>query len=94
MKRPEALTAVDTAATTTTMTKIENAIEGLPHNCFNRLHDRVLCAGSKDKENALTIRNYITSLRSETNLSDNYRKVVVMLLCDLSMFFSACTSLI
>ena len=91
MKRPEVLTTAATDANATiTITKIENTTEGLPHNCFNRLYNRVLCAGSKDKgkENAMTICDYISSLRSEINSSDNYRKVVVMLLCDLSMFFN------
>jgi integrase/recombinase XerD len=88
MKRPEVLTSAATTATTITMMKIENATEGLPPNCFNRLHNRVLCFGSKGKENALIICDYISSLRSEINPSDNYRKVVIMLLCDLSIFFN------
>jgi hypothetical protein len=49
MKRPEVLTVAPAAATTITTTKIENATEGLPPNCFNRLHNRVLCSGSKGK---------------------------------------------
>jgi hypothetical protein len=36
----------------------------------------------------MTICDYISSVRSEINSSDNYRKVVIMLLCDLSMFFN------
>ena len=86
MKRPEVLTVA--AATTITTTKIENATAGLPTNCFNRLHNRVLCAGAKakgegkgkGKENAMAICDYISSLRSEVNPSDNYRKTVIMLL--------------
>jgi hypothetical protein len=78
MKRPEVLTVA--AATTITTTKIENATAGLPTNCFNRLHNRVLCAGAKakgkgkgkGKENAMAI--------SRVNPSDNYRKTVIMLL--------------
>ena len=90
MKRPEVLTSAATTATTITMMKIENATEGLPPNCFKRLHNRVLCSGSKGKgkENALIICDYISSLRSEINPSDNYRKVVIMLLRDLSIFFN------
>jgi hypothetical protein len=74
------------AATTITTTKIENATAGLATNCFNRLHNRVLCAGAKakgkgkGKENAMAICDYISSLRSEVNPSDNYRKTVIMLL--------------
>src|ERR671931_273831 len=83
--------SVITTATTTITKKIENAIEGLPTNCFNHLHNRVLlCAGSKKgkgKENAIMICDYIFSLRSETNPSDNYRKDIIKLLCKLSMFF-------
>jgi hypothetical protein len=44
-------------------------------------------AGPKGKQNALTICDYIFSLRSEINPSDNYRRDVIKLLCNLSMFF-------
>ena len=54
-------------------TKIENVTEGLSSDCFNLLYNRVLPA-SKGRENALTICDYICSLKSEINLSDNYRK--------------------
>ena len=49
--------------------KIENATEGLSPECFNFLHKRVL---PTNKENALTICDYISSLRSEINPSDGY----------------------
>jgi integrase len=92
MKRPEVLAAAAAESLTTiTTTKIENATEGLLPNCFNRLQNRVLSAGPKGKENALIICDYISSLRSEINPSDNYRKVVIILLCDLSMFFNSST---
>jgi hypothetical protein len=52
-------------------TKIENATEGLPHNCFNCLHYKVL---HEFKENALTICDYISSLKSEVNQSDRKNK--------------------
>jgi hypothetical protein len=67
-----------------TKTKIENATEGLPHNCFNYLSNRVLPAS---RENALTICDYIFSLRSEINLSDHYRNDTIILLSNVSMFF-------
>jgi hypothetical protein len=64
--------------------KIENATEGLSSNCFNRLFGMVL-PGSR--ENALTICDYISSLKSEINPSDHYRKGTILLLCNLSIFF-------
>jgi integrase len=48
----------------------------------------LLAAGPKGKQNALTICDYIFSLRSEINPSDNYRRDVIKLLCNLSMFFT------
>ena len=70
-------------------TKIEDATEGLSSYCFNYLSNKVLLPGSKiGKENALTICDYIYSLRSEINLSYNYRKDTIMLLCNLSTFFN------
>jgi hypothetical protein len=68
----------------TTKTKIENATEGLPHRCFNYLYNRILPAS---RENALTICNYIFSLRSEINLSNHYRDDTIILLCNLSRYF-------
>ena len=65
-------------------TKIENATEGLSSNCFNHLFNRVLPAS---KENALTICDYISSLKSEIDPSDHYRKDTIILLCSLSTFF-------
>ena len=52
-------------------TKIENATEGLSRSCFNYLSNRVLPAS---KENALTICDYISCLKSEINPSSKYRK--------------------
>jgi hypothetical protein len=68
-------------------TKIENATEGLSSNCFNHVFNRILPA-SRGKENALTICDYISSLRSEINPSDHYRKDTIILLCSLSTFFN------
>jgi hypothetical protein len=69
-----------------TRTKIENATEGLPYTCFNYLFNRVLPA-SKGKENALTICDYMSCLKSEINPSDHYRKDTIILLCNISTFF-------
>lgn len=66
-------------------TKIETATEGLSSNCFNFLHNKVLPA---NKENALTICDYISSLKSEINPSDHYRKNTIILLCTFSIFFN------
>ena len=62
--------------------KIENATEGLPSHCFNSLH-RILPAS---KENALVICDYISSIKSEINPSDAYRKDTIILLCNFSVF--------
>ncbi|MFL6408424.1 MAG: hypothetical protein ACJ71F_15350, partial [Nitrososphaeraceae archaeon] len=74
-------------ATTAIKTMIENATEGLPYRCFNYLFNKVL-PGSRGKENALTICDYMSSLRSEINPSDNYRRDNIILLCDFSIFFN------
>lgn len=65
--------------------KIENTVEGLPSDCFNFLHNRVLPAS---RENAITICDYISSLKSEINPSDGYRDNTVTLLCKFSIFFN------
>jgi integrase/recombinase XerD len=62
--------------------KIENALDGLPSHCFNLLR-KVLSA---NKENALTICYYISTLNSEINPSDVYRMDIIILLCKFSMF--------
>jgi hypothetical protein len=81
------------AITTTTMstlsdnvmiTKIKSATEGLSSNCFNHLFDRVLPVS---RENAFTICDYISSIKSEINPSDHYRRDTIILLCSLSTFF-------
>jgi hypothetical protein len=93
---PTSTSASAIAAATTTSTsssnnimiktKIENATEGLPSTCFNYLSNRILPA-ARGKENALTICDYISSLKSEINPSDHYRKDTIILLCSLSTFF-------
>jgi len=64
--------------------KLENTVEGLPLQCFNYLCKRVLPANT---ENALTICDYISSLKSEINPSNSYRKNTIILLCKFSAFF-------
>jgi integrase/recombinase XerD len=68
--------------------RIENATHELSDRCFNYLSNRVLLSPSIiGKQNALTICNYISSLRSEINPSNHYRNDTIILLCDLSIFF-------
>jgi integrase len=76
-----------TKTNTTIKTMIENATAGLSSRCFNYLSNRVL-PGYRGKENALTICDYMSSLRSEINPSDNYRRDNIILLCSLSTFFN------
>ena len=92
MKRPKISIATTTPTTTAASSitsdierKIENATEGLSPECFNFLHKRVL---PTNKENALTICDYISSLRSEINPSDGYRRNNIILLCKFSAFFN------
>jgi len=63
--------------------EIERATEGLSFDCFNLLYKGVLPA---NKENALTICDYTSALKSEINSSDEYRKTNIFLLC--SYYFS------
>jgi hypothetical protein len=65
--------------------KLENATEGLSHDCFNWLYEKV---AKYSKENAEVIANYIMSMKTETNLSDNYRRCIIILLSKFSIFFS------
>ena len=82
-------TRVDTTNSTLSETeverqKIENATEGLATRHFNLLHNDVL---PQNKENAMIICNYIQSMRQELNLSDSYRKDIIVLLGSFSTFF-------
>jgi integrase len=63
--------------------KIENATEGLTHNCFNWLKK----VANNNKDNVIGIANYIMSMKTETNLSNSYRKSVIILLSKFSIFF-------
>jgi hypothetical protein len=62
--------------------KIQNATEGLSHDCFNLL-EKV----TSSKDNVVIITNYIMSMKAETNLSDNYRRCIIILLSKFSIFF-------
>jgi len=63
--------------------KIENITEGLSANCFNILYNRILPAS---RENALSICDYISAMRSEINIVDHYRKDAIILLSSFSIF--------
>jgi hypothetical protein len=78
MKEREVLAATSATADAA----IVSATEGLSLNCFHHLHNDV------SKKTALTICNYIFSLKSEVNPVDHYRKDVIILLCKLHTFFN------
>ena len=78
------------AKTTNTVTQtdsdigmIEGATHGLGRDCYNALA-RVL---SQNRGNAITICEYVKSMRHEVNLSDAYRVLVILGLCRFSIFF-------
>ena len=77
-------TATTTVASEIDTRKIENITQGLASYCFNMLHNRVL---PHNRDNAMTICEYISSMKHELNLSDNYREDVIMLLSRFSIFF-------
>jgi len=64
--------------------KLENATEDLPSRCSGLLQ-RMLPA---NRDNVLTICDYILSLKSEINLSNNYRRDVIELLYKFSTLFN------
>jgi integrase len=64
--------------------KLENATEDLPSRCSGLLQ-RMLHV---NRENTLTICDYILSLKSEINLSNSYRRDVIHLLYKFSAFFN------
>jgi integrase len=90
MKESEVLvvTTNPSMESTSLSDKVTATTEGLLPNCYHHLHDKVLCTGSKGRENAMTICDYISSLKSEINPSDHYRRDTIMLLCNLSTFFN------
>ncbi len=63
--------------------KIENATDGLSHDCFNWLEK----VASNNRDNVMLIANYIASMKTEINLSNNYRRSIIILLSKFSLFF-------
>jgi hypothetical protein len=60
--------------------KIEEATAGLTSQYIGRLKNKV------SEDNALAISDFILSAKSEINLSDNYRKLIITVLGQLSAF--------
>ena len=63
--------------------KIQNTTEGLSYDCFNWLEK----VASNIKDNVIVIANYIMSMKTETNLSNNYRRSIIILLSKFWIFF-------
>ncbi len=63
--------------------KIQNATEGLSHDCFIWLK-RI---ANNNKDNIILITNYLISVKIETNLSDGYRRSLIILFSKFSIFF-------
>jgi integrase len=59
--------------------KIEDATEGLKPDCYNQFY-------KISQDNALTIANYIFSMKSEINPADKYRRDNIILLARFSIF--------
>jgi integrase/recombinase XerD len=68
----------------TDIRKIQTATDGLGRDSYNALASRVL---PQNRGNAITICDYVTSMKHEVNLSDNYRNLVILSLCRFSLFF-------
>jgi integrase len=66
--------------------KIENATEGLGHDCYIWLHEKV-ANNNNNKENAATLANYSMAMKTETNLADSYRRSIIISLSKLSIYF-------
>ncbi len=63
--------------------KIQNTAEGLSHDCFGWLEK----VARNNKDNVIVIANYIMSMKTETNLSNNYRRSIIILLSKFFLFF-------
>jgi hypothetical protein len=61
--------------------KIDNAVAGL-NNCYHSL----LTQQVSSRDNAANIADYIAAMRTETNISDNYRASIIKALSVLSKF--------
>lgn len=64
--------------------KIEIATDGLGRDCYNALANRVF---PHNRDNAIAICDYVTSMKHEVNLSNNYRNLVILSLCRFSLYF-------
>src|SRR5207248_5203066 len=64
--------------------KIENATEGLGHDCYIWLYEKV---ANNNKENAATLANYSMAMKTEANLADSYRRSIIISLSKLSIYF-------
>jgi len=76
-KKRTAATVTTTTIDTTAWGRIENTTEGLSTYCLSLVQEML----PVNQDNALAISDYILSLKSEINLSDHYRKDVIILLC-------------
>jgi hypothetical protein len=59
--------------------KVENATEGLKPICYKQFY-------KIPYNNAVTVANYILSMKSEINPADNYRRDIIRLLIRFSIF--------
>jgi hypothetical protein len=59
--------------------KLETVIEGLPREYFNLLN-------KFSKEDAMTVMDYVISLKTEINPADNYRKSVIKIVTKFIIF--------
>jgi integrase len=80
------LRSIITTSTSDNMTerRIESVTEGLSSQYFNLIHMML----PANKENVLTICDYMSSLKSEVNLSDHYRTDLIPLLCKFPRYFN------
>ena len=86
--RPRLKSVITTPTSDTIIERrIESVTAGLSSQNVNLLH-RIL---PSNMENVLIICDYISSLKSEVNLSDHYRKDVIFLLCKFSTYFKTKT---
>jgi hypothetical protein len=88
---PAIAAGTGTATTIDTITaerKLENATEGLPSRCLGLLQRMLNIPVNSNRDNVLTICDYIQSLKSEINLSNNYRRDVIEVLYRFSTLFN------
>ncbi len=60
--------------------KVDQATAGLDSHYRESLKNKV------SKENALAISNFVLAMKSEINLSDHYRRLIITVLCKFSCF--------